>query len=70
MLFPKSKMRLIDSYEGQDSETGWLELNVMAVDTDGVSKLVINLDDLEDLRRHRSAQSDALNDAKKLLGGG
>ncbi|MEI6913874.1 MAG: hypothetical protein WCL39_01960 [Armatimonadota bacterium] len=69
MLFPKNKIRMLDTYEGRQSEQGWLELDVKSVDIEGASKLLINLDDLEALKQSKTKESDALNAAKKLLGG-
>ena len=69
MLFPKSKMRLVDTCDGRENNSGYLELNVAAVDIEGAGKITINLDDLEDLRGQRSAESDSLREARRLLGG-
>ncbi len=69
MIFPKTKMRLLNSYEGRASQQGWLELNVAAVDIEGASKILINLDDLNALQSQREKESSELNKARKLLGG-
>lgn len=69
MIFPKEKMRLLETYSGKESEAGWLELNVAAVDIEGASKVLINLDEVAALKLKRSNQSDALEEARKLLGG-
>ena len=69
MLFPKSKMRLVDTCDGRENNSGYLELNVAAVDIEGAGEITINLDDLEDMRSQRSAESESLKKARRLLGG-
>ena len=69
MLFPKSKMRLADTCDGRENNSGYLELNVAAVADEGAGKITINLDDLEDLRGQRAAESESLKKARRLLGG-
>lgn len=69
MIFPTNKIRLVDSYDGKSSSEGWLELNVHAVDIEGAAKLYVNLDDVKLLKDRQSKESDALQQAKKLLGG-
>ena len=39
MLFPKSKMRLVDTCDGRENNSGYLELNVAAVDIEGAGKI-------------------------------
>lgn len=69
MLFPKSKMRIVETWDGRENQNGYLELNVAAVDIEGASKITINLDEVEALRGQRSAESESLKQARRLLGG-
>lgn len=69
MVFPKSKMRIIEVLDGKRPERGWLELNVAAVDIEGASKIHINLDEVLQLQAGRDASSDAARKARELLGG-
>ncbi|MEJ5296669.1 MAG: hypothetical protein WHZ52_01385 [Armatimonadota bacterium] len=69
MIFPKSKMRIIEVHDGKRPEQGWLELNTASVDLEGVSKIYINLDELETLRKEMGQASEAAERARKLLGG-
>jgi len=69
VLFPKKKMRILSSLEGKSSKHGWLELNIATEDLDGVSKIVVSLDDVEALREGREKASEALERTRKLLGG-
>jgi len=69
VLFPKKKMRILSSLEGRSSKQGWLELNIATEDLDGVSKIVVSLDDVEALREGREKASVALERTRKLLGG-
>lgn len=62
-------MRVVDTYEGRGSAEGWLELDVKSVDIEGAGKIFIDLDEVEGLKARRSQESDALQQAKRLLGG-
>ncbi len=69
MIFPKNKMRIIEVHDGKRPERGWLELNTASVDLEGVSKVYINLDELESLREEMARSEDAARRARELLGG-
>ena len=69
MLFPKSKMSHTSTYQGNVSEDGWLILTIGNVELEGVTKIYIDLEDLEEIRGKSAKESEALNKAKRLLGG-
>ena len=69
MKFPKEKMRYSTAHGGDLSEEGWLLLDVKSVDLDGVSQIVINLADVQELKAKGDQQSEALKRARNLLGG-
>ena len=69
MLFPKQKMSHTKLYQGNKTEEGWLVLNIGNVELDGVNKIYIDLGDLEEIKQKSSKESQALTDAKRLLGG-
>ncbi len=60
---------MIEVYDAKQSEEGWLELDIRSVDLEGAGKIYIDLDEIEELKARRSAETDALERAKKLLGG-
>ncbi|MCL6630699.1 MAG: hypothetical protein K6U00_13980 [Armatimonadetes bacterium] len=69
MLFPKEKMSHTTSYRGDKSDEGWLILNIGNVELEGVSKIYIDLRDVEEVKEHSAKSSEALEQAKRLLGG-
>ena len=62
MQIPARFLRVNPSYRGTHSEEGWLEIDVKAVDIEGVSKLYVNLDDVARMRTKR-AEAGKLLDA-------
>jgi hypothetical protein len=69
MLFPKEKMSHTSTYKGNKSDEGWLVLNIGNMELEGVSKLYIDLRDIDEVKQRSSKESDALERAKRLLGG-
>lgn len=69
MLFPKEKMSHVSIYAGNKSEEGWLVLNIGNMELEGVSKIYIDLRDVEGVKERSSREADALEQAKRLLGG-
>ena len=69
MLFPKEKMSHTNIYQGNKSDDGWLILNIGNIELEGVNKIYIDLQDLDEIKRHASKESEALEQAKRLLGG-
>jgi hypothetical protein len=70
MDFPKQKMRFTTTHGGDQSEDGWLVLDVKNVDLDGVSQIVISLADVRELKAKGDQQEELLKRARSLLGGG
>jgi len=56
MEFPGERMAITYSYQGKSSDTGWLVLNLRGLDLEGVNKLYVNLDDLEQLKLRQDRQ--------------
>ena len=46
MRIPARFLRISRAYAGTPSKEGWLEIDIRALDLDGVSKLHVNLDDV------------------------
>jgi hypothetical protein len=68
MQFPKDKMKInTGSYQGRESESGWLILDVKNVDLDGISQVYINLDDIEKLKSRSTQDKDLLEKMRNLL---
>lgn len=67
MQFPKDKMKLSSTYQGRESETGWLVLDVKNLDLDGVSQIYINMDDIEQLKKRSGQDQDLLDKMRNLL---
>jgi len=61
MQIPSRFLRVNPSYRGVESQEGWLEIDVKAVDTEGVSKLYVNLDDVARIRAKRGEASKLLD---------
>jgi hypothetical protein len=61
MQIPARFLRVNPSYRGTESEEGWLEIDIKAVDIEGASRLYINLDDVAKLRKKRDAAASLLD---------
>ncbi len=69
MQFPKEKMSFTSSYKGEKTEEGWLILDIGNVELEGVTKIEIDLRDIETVKQRKGRESDALDEARRLLGG-
>lgn len=69
MLFPKEKISHTTSYQGNKSDEGWLILNIGNLELEGVNKIYIDLREIDAIKKRAEKESDALEQAKKLLGG-
>jgi hypothetical protein len=69
MLFPKSKMNHTCAYQGNKSEDGWLILDIGNMELEGVTKLYIDLRDVDEIKTKKSKTSESVGDLKRLLGG-
>ncbi|MBM3499029.1 MAG: hypothetical protein FJX74_10200 [Armatimonadetes bacterium] len=61
MQVPARFLRVNPSYRGTPSEEGWLEIDIKAVDIEGVSKLYVNLDEVARIRTKREAAGKVLD---------
>jgi hypothetical protein len=59
-------LKFAAAYGGVSSKEGWLEIDIRAVDLDGVTKLYVNLDDVASVRSKRDVAASAMDawDAK------
>ena len=69
MDFPREKMEIIASHGGKESEQGWLVLHLGTLDLEGITKIYVNLADVEDVRKRGDRHSDVLERMRSLLGG-
>lgn len=69
MDFPKEKMELTSSHSDKESEKGWLVLNLGTLDLEGVSRIYINLDVVEELKAGAQRHAEVLERMRTLLGG-
>ena len=63
-------MRFTSTHGGNQSEEGWLVLDVRNVDLEGVGQIYISLEDVRELKAKGDQQTDLLKQARSLLGGG
>ncbi|HEX2999804.1 MAG TPA: hypothetical protein VHR86_06170 [Armatimonadota bacterium] len=68
MEFPKEKMEIVPAHEGKASEKGWLVLHISALDLEGISKVFVNLDEVENLKGHGARHEEMLERMRSLLG--
>ena len=69
MLFPKHKMRFTTTFKGKDNPEGWIVLELTGADIDGVGRLYLPYEELEQLKAKGDVTTDRLKQAKMLLGG-
>lgn len=69
MLFPKQKIGHTNSYQGNKSDEGWLVLDIGNMELEGVTKVYIDLCDVDEIKKRAGKESEALDKARKLLGG-
>jgi len=65
MRIPRERLEVKPTFEGKDSPAGWLEINLKGLDLDGVTKLYVDMADIEGLRARQGAADDLL---KRLRG--
>ena len=68
MRIPARFLRLSSTHGGAPSTDGWLEIDVRALDLDGVTKLLVNLDDVALVRERRDEAAAGVDVWDKLLG--
>jgi hypothetical protein len=68
MRITKERLEVKPTFEGKDSASGWLEINLKGLDLDGVTRLYVDLGDIEGLRSRQSAADDLLKRLRGSLG--
>lgn len=69
MDFPKRKLSFVTTHHGETTAQGWLVLDVANLDLDGVTKIYVDMRDVEAVRAQGDQQAEALRRARELLGG-
>ena len=67
--FPKEKMEFVTSHGGVASEEGWLVLHIGSMDLDGISKIYIDLAEVQEIKQRGERHSSVLEQMRSLLGG-
>jgi len=60
MRVPRSRLEIAQTHEGKKSQHGWLVINVAGLELEGVSKIHVDLDEVEALKGRRDAVSSRL----------
>lgn len=61
MRIPARFLKYSAAYAGASSKEGWVEIDIRALDLDGVTKLHVNLDDVTAVRGKRDSAASALS---------
>jgi hypothetical protein len=69
MDFPKEKIGFQTTHRGEVSADGWLVLDVAKLDLDGVTKIYVDMRDVDAARARGGEQDEQLRKARELLGG-
>jgi len=68
MRITRERLEVKPTFEGKDSPSGWLEINLKGLDLDGVTRLYVDLGDIESLRARQGAADDLLNRLRGSFG--
>lgn len=68
MRFPKERIRFATLYEGHSAPDGYLVLDLKGLDIEGVTKLVLEMADIEAARSAGDKQADAKKRVLEMLG--
>jgi hypothetical protein len=68
MRIPARFLRVSSAYNGVSSKEGWLEIDIRALDMDGVTKLHVNLDEVAGVWTKRDSAASALSAWDKAFG--
>jgi hypothetical protein len=66
---PARFLKFAAAHGGASSDEGWLEIDIRAVDLEGVTKLYVNLDDVAKVKTKRDAAASALDAWEAKFGG-
>ena len=61
MEIPARFIRFSPSRKGVKSEEGWLEIDLRAIDLEGLSKIYVNLSDVARIKQKRDDAASVLN---------
>lgn len=67
MLFPREKMEITTVYQGKESEEGWLVLDFTKIDTEGLTRIYVDLADVHKLKAKKGEQADILKKTLDML---
>lgn len=68
MRIPARFLKYAATHAGTGSQEGFLEIDIRALDLDGVTKLYVNLDDLATVKARREAAMGALDAWDQMFG--
>jgi hypothetical protein len=69
MDLPKEKIGFLKSHRGEVTPEGWLVLDVANLDLDAVTKIYVDMRDVEAARIRGDEEAERLRKARELLGG-
>lgn len=67
MRVPRERLELRPSIEGRESKSGWLVIDLRALDLEGVQRLEVDLDEVQRLRDKQAQASTLLESLKSKL---
>jgi len=69
MDLPQEKIGFLKSHRGEVTPEGWLVLDVANLDLDAVTKIYVDMRDVEAARIRGDEEAERLRKARELLGG-
>lgn len=70
MLIPARFIKYAATQGTKQSKEGFIEIDIRALDLDGVTKVYVNLDDVSSIRGQRDEAAAALDAWQKMFGSG
>ncbi len=67
--FSKEKMEFVTTHGGKTSEKGWLVLHLGTLDLEGITRIYVDMEMVEQIRDRGERHSDVLQRMRNLLGG-
>jgi len=68
MRIPARFIKYAATHSGASSQEGFIEIDIRALDLDGVTKLYVNLDDVASVRSKRDSAVEALDAWDQMFG--
>jgi hypothetical protein len=53
MRVPRNRVELAQTHEGRAAEAGWVVVNIRGLELEGVTKLYVNMDEVESMKQKR-----------------